>query len=135
MTSFTFVVVPNSKPTLYILSHAICMYTVNRYIYSYIYIEGFKLLNKLAASLPILCTCIYNYFIYSYYKQINISRNMDPSHTQRCLSLNLAKSKQNFIVITLFRMILHQTKFCLVQNQTEKCNYNASLVCFSKIQR
>ena len=32
------------------------------------------------------------------------------------------------IVISLFRLIWHQTKLCLVSNQSEKCNHNLNLV-------
>ena len=40
----------------------------------------------------------------------------------------------NQILITLLKLIQHQTEFCLSLNQSEKCNYNPNLVSFNKIQ-
>ena len=47
--------------------------------------------------------------------------------------LNLAKLNQLWIVVTLFRLIWHQTKFRLVANQLGKWNLNPTMVWFSKI--
>ena len=47
--------------------------------------------------------------------------------------LNLVKSYQIWILITLFQLILHQTEFHFVSNQWKKCNNNPELVSSDKI--
>jgi len=42
--------------------------------------------------------------------------------------LNLARLIQIWILITLLRLVLQQTEFSLVPNQSEKCNYNLNFV-------
>ena len=42
---------------------------------------------------------------------------------------------QIWILITLSRLILHQTKFCLMLNQSEKCNYDPNLVWYKKFKK
>ena len=48
--------------------------------------------------------------------------------------MNLIKSYQIWIVVTLFRLIWHQTKFPFVSNQSERYNSNPSLVRMDKVQ-
>ena len=48
-------------------------------------------------------------------------------HTGRSF-LNLVKSNEIWIVITLFQWIKRQTEFNLVLNLSETCNYNLNLV-------
>ena len=47
--------------------------------------------------------------------------------------LNLVKSNQTWIVITLYRLIQHRMEFCLALNQSEKCNYSPNLVYINQI--
>ena len=49
-------------------------------------------------------------------------------------SLNLGKSNQIWIGITVFRFVLHQKKFSLEPNLSKKCNYNPNLVLFNRIK-
>ena len=55
--------------------------------------------------------------------------------TQRNICLNLVKLNYILIVVTLFRLIWHQTEFRLVTNQLEKCNNDQNFVTFNKIQK
>ena len=49
--------------------------------------------------------------------------------------LSKLKSNQIWIVITLRRLIQHQTEFCLVLNRSKKRNYNPNLFSINKIPK
>ena len=71
-----------------------------------------------------------------YASEITLIRGKIRSYYKHTKSiLDLVNSNQIYIVITIFRMILHQAEFSLVLNQSEKCNYNPNFVWFNKIRK
>ena len=66
--------------------------------------------------------------------RIRVPQTTHQNHANKYLP-NLGKSNQIWIVITHFRLIMHQTEFGLLSYQSENCNCNPNLVWFNKIQR
>ena len=63
----------------------------------------------------------------SYYLMTLYLPSKNTIHTEKSF-LNLVKSNQICIVITLFRLVWDQADLHLVSIQSEKCNYNPNLV-------
>ena len=67
---------------------------------------------------------------------VNNNNSVPPyvEHAKKSIP-SCVKWRQILIEITLFQLICCQIKFCLVTNQSEKCDHNPSFVWYTEIEK